>query len=148
MNEERLVGTGASQLVQLIQKFGYNKDVDVELATVTAPPPNLKIKIDNMNVELEKDDLVVAQHLTKHKRRLTIKGTNSNLVSSSVIDSMTQNGSGPHTHDITSLTIQGNLTVTDAEIEFLDELKAGERVIVASVDNGQLYIVLDRAVMY
>jgi len=55
----RLEGSGASKLVQLVREIGYNKDVDIELATVTAPPPNLKIKVDNMSVELQKDDLVV-----------------------------------------------------------------------------------------
>lgn len=127
-------GNGASQLVQLMRIHGYNKDIDIELATVTAAPPELKIKIDNMPVELEKDDLIVAQRLTKRKEKITIKAT-------AVTEAMSTEGYTPHTHDITSLTL------TDAEIEYLDELKVGDRVIVASVDDGQTFIILDRAVI-
>jgi HSP20 family molecular chaperone IbpA len=109
---ERLEGGGAVRLIQLIQRYGYNKDVDFELATVTSPPPDIKIKVDNVNIELDRDDLIVAQYLTKHKRQVKI---------------------------------DGGATV---ELEFQDELKVGDRVIVANVKNGQLYIVLDKAVMF
>jgi hypothetical protein len=109
---ERLEGGGAARLIQLIRRHGYNKDVDIELATVTNAPPDLKIKVDNMKVELDRDDLIVAQSLTKHKRQVKI---------------------------------DGGATV---ELEFQDELKVGDRVIVASADNDQLYFVLDKAVTF
>jgi Protein of unknown function (DUF2577). len=109
---ERLEGDGAARLIQLMRQHGYNKDVDFELATVTSAPPNLRIQIDNMKVELDRDDLVVAQYLTKHKRQVKINGG------------------------------------TTVELEFQDELKVGDRVIVASTRNDQLYIVLDKAVFY
>jgi HSP20 family molecular chaperone IbpA len=113
MTKERLEGSGAKRLVQLMRQHGcYNKDVEIELATVTSAPPNLKIKVDNMKVELDRDDLIVAQSITKHKRQVKI---------------------------------DGGATV---DLEYQDELKVGDRVIVANVKNGQLYIVLDKAVMY
>jgi len=58
---ERLEGDGAARLIQLMRQYGYNKDVDIELATITNAPPDLKIKVDNMKVELDRDDLIVAQ---------------------------------------------------------------------------------------
>ncbi|WP_033842323.1 DUF2577 family protein [Geobacillus vulcani] len=73
--------------------------MSVELGTVTNAPPDLKIKVDNMKVDLDRDDLVVAQYLTKHKRQVKIDG------------------------------------VTTVELEFQDELKPGDRVIVASTRN-------------
>lgn len=109
---ERLEGDGAAKLVQLIRRYGYNKDVDIELATVTSAPPDLKIKVDNMKVELDRDDLIVAQCLTKHKRQVKIDGGET------------------------------------IELEYQDELKPGDRVIVASANNGQLYFVIDKAVIY
>jgi hypothetical protein len=109
---ERIHGSGASQLVQLMRQYGYNKDIDVELATVTNAPPNLRIKVDNMSVELENDDVIVAQYLTKHTRKISIDGG------------------------------------VESTLQFNDELKVNDRVIVASINNGQTYVILDRAVIY
>jgi Protein of unknown function (DUF2577) len=67
----RMEGSGASRLVQLIRSYGYNKDVDFELATVVAPPPNLQITLDKDGLILEASDLVVCEHLTEHSRELT-----------------------------------------------------------------------------
>lgn len=128
-------GNGFSKLTQIIRDTGYNKDIDIELATVTAPPPNLKIKIDNMNVELEKDDLIVAERLTKYKR-------NIKLITNDLSVNMSSEGYTPHTHDISGMT------VNNAEIEFLDELKKDDRIIVASIKDGQLFVILDKAVVY
>lgn len=110
--KDRLEGNGAARLIQLMRQHGYNKDVDIELATVTSAPPDLKIKVDNMKIELDRDDLIIAQYLTKHKRQVKI---------------------------------DGGATV---ELEFQDELQIGDRVIVVSANNGQLYFVIDKAVIY
>jgi hypothetical protein len=135
-------GSGGSQLVNLIRHFGYNKDVDIELGTVTADAPAIKVKIDNMKIELDAADLVVSEHLTAHTRHIQITATgNANITSTSV--------SSVPSSTYTSFTLSdSDLTVTDATLDYLDELKTGDRVIVASVNNGQLYIVLDRAVTY
>ncbi|QDX93643.1 DUF2577 domain-containing protein [Brevibacillus laterosporus] len=131
----RLEGGGPSQLRQLIKQIGYNKDVDIELGTVIAPPPAIRVKVDNdEKLELLAEDLIVAEHLTRHTRKVT-------LTSERVDESMATAGYTPHTHDITSLVITG-------EIEFTDELKAGDRVIIQSINEGQTYIIQDRAVLY
>jgi Protein of unknown function (DUF2577) len=104
----RIEGSGESRLIQLIRKYGYNKDVDFELATVVAPPPNLRIKLDKDGITLEKGDLIVCESLTQHTRELT---------------------------DGSTLT-------------FKTALKAGDKVIVASLDEKQLFIVIDKAVTF
>ncbi|MED4971314.1 DUF2577 family protein [Parageobacillus toebii] len=104
-------GNGAVRLIQLMRQHGYNKDVSIELATVTSPPPNIKIQVDNMKIELDKDDVIIAQYLTKHKRQVRINGD------------------------------------TTVELEYQDELKVGDRVIVAS-DRDQVFYIIDRAVMF
>jgi hypothetical protein len=135
-------GSGGSQLVQLIRHFGYNQEVNIELGTVTADAPNIRIKVDNMKIELDAADLVVAEHLTAHTRHIQITASgDANLTSHSITTEPSSS--------YTSFTLNSSdLTVTDATISYIDELKTGDRVIVASVNDGQLYIVLDRAVTY
>lgn len=135
-------GSGGSQLVGLIRHFGYNQEVNIELGTVTADAPALKIKIDNMKIELDATDLVVAEHLTAHTRLIQISALNNANITSHNITTV------PTTSYTTFTLGDSDLTVTDATIDYLDELKIGDRVIVASVNDGQLYIVLDRAVTY
>lgn len=127
--KERLEGSGAKRLIQLMRQHGYNADVNIELATVTSAPPNLRIKIDNMKVELDRDDLVVAESLLDHERIYSVQG---GLVSGSVSD-----GSNLQ-----------SLSVTEGKLTIKSPLKVGDRVIVASANNGQLYFVIDKAVIY
>lgn len=131
MPDEKLEGRGSSQLAKMIKNLGYNKDIDILLAVVTSPPPALKIKVDGMPIELDKDDLIVAERLTKHKRTVTITKTLSGSIN-------INNGA---TQDLTSLEFE-------ADLNFDDELKSGDRVIVSEVADGQMYIILDRAVSY
>ncbi|MEC0253613.1 DUF2577 family protein [Paenibacillus lautus] len=71
---EQIEGGGFSKLKHVIKTLGYNKDVDIEFATVLAPLPDIRIKIDNMPVELDADDVVVCEHLRDHMREVTING--------------------------------------------------------------------------
>jgi hypothetical protein len=83
-SNERLTGGPFTQLTKLVRRIGYNKDVDCELATVTAASP-VKIKIDNMPLELEEQDLVIAEHLMPHSRKITITNSgNTSLTSQTV----------------------------------------------------------------
>jgi len=108
MAAELIEGNGYSQLKSIVKQIGYNKDVDIEFATVIAAPPSLRIQIDNMKIELDADDVVVAESLLKHTRKARI------------------NGGEP------------------VEIEFDGALAAGDRVIVASINKDQNYVILDR----
>lgn len=148
---ERIEGSGASQLVQLIRTLGYNSEGFFELATVTAAPPELKIKVDHMNIELEKDDLIVAESLTKRTCKVALASSgNASLSSSSVnMVAVLTLSSGTGSIKVTSLGLSSSdFNVEEVELSYLDELKEGDRVIVAGIQQGQTYIILDRAVMY
>lgn len=69
-----LQGSGASKLAQVIRHLGYNEFDKFELATITATDPELRIKVDNMKIELDASDVVVAEHLTEHTRTVSIDG--------------------------------------------------------------------------
>lgn len=114
-NQFNLQGTGASQLVQLIKSYGYNKDVDIELATITSAPPELKIRVDGMSIDLDAEDLIVAKSITNYSQAITPFTINSTTISS---------------------------------LQINNQLQVNDRVIVANISAGQLYIILDRAVTY
>ncbi|AND39624.1 DUF2577 family protein [Cytobacillus oceanisediminis] len=71
---ERTDGDGAGQLAFVIRKYGYNKDIDLQFATVTAPLPGIKIKLDKSGLELDSSDVIVSHTLTEHTRKLVIDG--------------------------------------------------------------------------
>lgn len=71
---ERFEGSGVSKLKQAIRKYGYNEFDRYELATVTAPPPAIAIKVDNVPIVFDAADLIIAEHLTEHKRTVSIGG--------------------------------------------------------------------------
>ncbi|NME99995.1 DUF2577 domain-containing protein [Aneurinibacillus aneurinilyticus] len=139
-------GSGPAQIAQLISEIGHNKDVDIVFGTITAPPPNIRVKVDNETLELEKDDVVVLQYLTKHKRKIRITSNTASLAKDEATSIALDGSPYKHKHDIE--VTNGSLTVTEAEIEYLDELKAGERVVLAEIEKGQKYVILDREVIY
>ncbi|MGG4453221.1 DUF2577 domain-containing protein [Brevibacillus porteri] len=138
-SSDRLEGSGFSQLRQAIERFGYNPYDKLELATVIASPPELRIKIDNMTIELDADDIVVCEHLTRHKRIATI--THEQDKERDVGDIT------PFPKDNDS---DGDLyqKLSYIEFQFEDVLKPGDRVLVSSMNDGQTYVILDRAVIY
>lgn len=130
MAPELIEGNGFSQFKAMVKSVGHNRDVDIEFATVTSALP-LRIKIDNMPLELDEDDFVVCEHLTEHTRKATISGGTISLTT-------TQAGDPAHTHKITAFTI------TDADVKMGAALAKGDRVVVASINVGQNYVILDR----
>lgn len=128
-------GDPYSKWTQLIRDGGYSKPVNIEVATVTGAPPNIKIRLDADGLELEKEDLIIAESLTKHIRKVS-------LSSATVGGSTVTAGTYPHNHGYESVAIQDGL------LTYEDELKVGDRVIVACLDEDMVYVVLDRAVWY
>lgn len=154
---ERIEGSGASQLVQLIRAIGYNSEITFELATVTSAPPQLKIKVDHMSVELEKDDLIVAQSLTKHKRKVNLKSEGGTKIFADIKTvkappyqfSLSHLFGGSGKLEFFGIDMAAaDQTIEEAELEFIDELKKDDRVIVVGMNEGQTYMILDRVVMY
>lgn len=76
---ETIDGGGVSKLRDIVKQLGYNKDVDVEFGTVTAPLPNIRVKLDNANFELEGDDIVVPDHIAGYKRKVKINGAEAEI---------------------------------------------------------------------
>jgi len=101
-------GSGVSQFKSVMKQLTYVKSADIEFATVLAPPPSIRIQVDNMKIELDAEDLAICESLTKTIREATINGG------------------------------------TTVVLEVDNALKAGDRVVVASINDGQLYVVLDR----
>lgn len=141
MAHELIEGSGISQLRDIIGKIGYNKDVDIEYATVIAPPPALRIQIDGMKIELEDDDVIIPQSLTRWTEKIAIKPSTASLTWSNY----TRTIDGSSTTKNSEVTA-GTLSTTEFEIEHHNELKAGDRILVASSMAGQRYFVLDRIV--
>lgn len=58
-------GGPASRLRNLIRRVGANKNTEIEFATVISIAP-LRVRVNNMRIDLEADDLVVSECLTDH----------------------------------------------------------------------------------
>lgn len=163
----RYEGDSSSKLRQMMSRAGSKPSgVRIELATVIESPPNLKIRRDSDQLVLEKEELVVAEHLAKHKRIMTFQKvgdtrfssgysrpftTNIRIGSDEVSEEMTPAGLGPHTHDITVVelaNVQNDFDAVDVEVEYQDELRKDDRVLLACDDDNMVYYVLDRAVFY
>nr|WP_269091478.1 DUF2577 domain-containing protein [Brevibacillus brevis] len=126
-------------MTQLIRTIGRNDFDKLELATVIAPPPELRIKIDNMTIELDAGDLVVCEHLTRHTRIVTI--THEEGVARDVGDIVPF----PKDHDSDGDQYR---KLSYIEFQFEDVLKPGDRVLVSSMNDGQTYVIHDRVRQY
>lgn len=114
--------------VEAIRATGMLELIEAEI--YSGSPVRLKLK-GNDKLIIPSDFITVPEHLTRHKSRV-------NISSAIVSDSMTSNGDPSHTHNIQSIKL------TNAEIEFLDELKTGDKVMVAAVQGGQSFFIIDR----
>ncbi|WP_110928774.1 hypothetical protein [Bacillus massiliglaciei] len=67
MVEKRLgiEGTPASKMVQLMRKYGYSKDLTIEVATVISPLPDMTLKIQHEDLTLDRDDFYVSGTVLK-----------------------------------------------------------------------------------
>lgn len=126
-------------LEKLIHQKGKN-GFGIELATVISPPPELKIRIDNMTLNLEGDDLIVCEHLLDHEREYS---TISAIADS---DMSTWSESPPHqshTHNHKVLSI----TAARQKIIIHTKLKEGDRVVAMALPGGQQYLIWDKVVV-
>lgn len=135
-------GNPYSKFGQMIRDVGYNKPLNVEIATVTAAAPDLKIKLDSDGLELEKDELIVMEHLTRHDRIITLEHVElaeRDLGDGVGIDHLdTDDLAAPVTsykHSYVKMTVE-------------DVLKVGDRVAVVCLAEDMVYVVLDRTVWY
>ncbi|WP_019241357.1 MULTISPECIES: hypothetical protein [Bacillus] len=53
-------GSNAAKFVQLIRKYGHNRDTNVEIAIVVSPFPSLSLRVYD-GVVLESEDLIISR---------------------------------------------------------------------------------------
>jgi hypothetical protein len=105
-------------------------------AVVVSSPPDIKIKLkDNAKLVIPNDLIMVSEHLTRHT------GT-GNISNANVSGNLSDAGDPKHTHNIQSLSL------SNAKIDFTDELKNGDRVMVAAIQGGQSFFIIDRFKSY
>lgn len=139
----RYEGEWDSQLRQIMTKVGDKPSgVRIELATVIESPPNLKLRRDSDQLILEKEEIVVAEHLTRHSRIVTIEHTEL---------AQRQLGDGVQPDHLHTDDLQYPITYYRDNyvwMRFEDLLLVGDRVLLACDDDNMVYYVLDRAVFY
>lgn len=130
------------------QQNSSGDPVNLIVGTVLSSSP-LEISVHD-KLTLTKDFLIVSEHLTNHRRTVTFKNTaNITLSSSSVAGQTTVGGADSHTHGYESITmngVQGSFAIDNAVIEFQDELKKGDSVMLIRLQGGQQYYVANRVV--
>lgn len=126
-----------SKLIELIrQQAAGQVPRGIELATVITPPPELRIRVDNMDINLEGDDMIVCAHLLPATRYANI----SNVVTPVPVQ-VTYNGA---THDQAG----DDVSTQHTTIAFQDQiLQAGDRVAVMALPGEQQYLVWDKVVI-
>lgn len=65
----KIEGDGHSKLVQLTRKIGYNRDVDVKLATVTSVSP-LRVRIDGDNFDMEPEEIITTERFYEAQKHV------------------------------------------------------------------------------
>lgn len=124
-------------LSQTIKKMAYEaimagNPLQFIEGEIHSPPPNIRLKLkNNPKLIIPSEFIRISEHLTRHKRTADIS-------SSSVSGSTTSAGDPTHTHNIQSITLR------NAVIEFTDELKKGDKVMVAVIQGGQSFFIIDR----
>lgn len=140
------------RLAAAIRKIGFNREIYFDPGIVTSELPDLKVLVDD-DITLEADDLIVARHLLPRVERATIRAQpvvdNSyvSFASDNVRESMSAEGLGPHTHDVTHLTmdnVQRDFIMKDVDFYYESPLKLGDRVLIIADDETDEYYVIDR----
>lgn len=147
----RYEGGWDSRMRQMMARAGAKSEgLRIELATVIEAPPNLKIMRDSDQMILEKEELVVAEHLTRHERIVSInyefpktweKDTDIGDKTVDTVSSRNNIGQLPSTP-------YEKYEMKYATLKYEDLLLKGERVLVACDDVNMVYYIIDRARWY
>lgn len=111
-------------------------------ASVISPPPELKIKFDN--VEIPSEQIYCSNFLLPHYHRTyKIDGVIDEITINATTQTAIGNGPASHTHDHS--TIKGSGTYKSSkDIWFEDTLKVGDEVLVLVL--GINYVVVSKIV--
>jgi hypothetical protein len=123
-----------SDIIGIMQEQAKGIISGVEIGTVVNNPPNLVIKIGEL--QLDKDNILVAKSMIQHKRNSTMLTT----VQSGITDSQSVGDHGSHSHTITQIGFSQGV------IESENCLWEGDLVAVLATEDKQTYIVLCKVV--
>lgn len=116
--------------------------------TITSVNP-LEIYV-HPKLTLKKDFIVISESLMRHRRTVTFKSAVNIRLGSTAIDGVTESGGGPaHTHGYDTMTlnaVHNDFAIDSAVIEFEDELKVDDQVMLIRMQGGQRFYVVDRVV--
>lgn len=133
---------GATEMLNLIRKEVLkvikNEFGGFELATVVSPYPNLMVKVDNMKIELTKEDLIVCERVCRNVRVVSFQsqpGTMRQLGDKTVVDT-------------NSLSNETGIEFSNIQLRFEEVLKVGDRVLIQALPGGQKYVIMDRVIEY
>ena len=122
-----LEGNAYLQLYTMI-RGDKTAPVNVKLATIQSVNP-LSIRIDGESIDTPAQGIVVSEHLTEHKRVMSLSG--------GTISGQVNGANGALT----------SLTATDVNVTIKSNLNVGNRVIVLIGNDGQLAYIIDKAVV-
>ncbi|MGJ9460126.1 DUF2577 family protein [Oceanobacillus sp. CF4.6] len=115
--------------VEAVRSMGTLEFIEAE---VHSSPPDIRLKLKgNKKLIIPSSFIIIPEHLTRRVQTV-------NISSSNISESMTLAGDPSHSHDLQSITMK------NVEIEYLDELKKGDKVMVAAIQGGQTFFIIDR----
>lgn len=118
--------------------------VGIQVGTVTKPLPDIEIQVGA--IELDRTMLIFSRDVLPHKRKFNLT---TSYTDPKVVGSLQLKTESAPIDPIVSLTLETKEDGTStAEIEFVDELKVGDEVIVMAAQDQQTYYVIDRAVKF
>ncbi|MBA9027511.1 hypothetical protein [Peribacillus huizhouensis] len=55
----KIEGSFDSRMIQLMRKYGHNREMKIEVATVLTPAPNLTLRMPSDGLQLEREELIL-----------------------------------------------------------------------------------------
>lgn len=140
-----------TEILQMIRAHGskYNPP-SIQLAEVLAPPPNLIIKLGD--IQVKKESIFIADYLLQYYRREYYANGDLKFSDPSCSGSTDKrsDGDSPHDHGVISITVEtGDFKIKGEGGEYLyftDTLKPGDLLAVMPTYDMQTYIVLAKVV--
>lgn len=65
-------GSPSAKMIQIIREYGFNEEMSIEVGTVISISP-LSIHLESDGINLDRDDLIISEHLCKHDRSVNFK---------------------------------------------------------------------------
>lgn len=121
-----------TELAKMLKDREQNTPPSVATGVVLKPPPEPRIRLNDV-VVLEKENLVFAAHLLKnYERKVRFEDKKASGKTSSA-------GDPSHTHDVKEIKI-------DTKMKWTDTLKEDDEVILIPSMDEQMYYVIDKGV--